>query len=37
MKYKEYPNKKALCSYIISELDKSIAYLVRDYIYQPVK
>ena len=27
MKYKDYPSKKELCTYIISELDKTIAYL----------
>tara|TARA_A100001515_G_C4590062_1_gene215698 strand:- start:3729 stop:3932 length:204 start_codon:yes stop_codon:yes gene_type:complete len=33
MKYKDYPNKVALCKYILSELDRTIESMGPDGVY----
>ena len=33
MKYKDYPNKIALCKYILSELDRTIESMGPDGVY----
>ena len=33
MKYKDYPNKVALCKYILSELDRTIESMGSDGVY----